>query len=74
MQYQMIYGHNANDTPGRLTLDADNDAESQKEVCDFVAQGYRNSTWGNITLTTGQIFGARNMDGSAVGRIVDLCN
>lgn len=70
-KYQIAYGHTMADcTPGTLTLAATNDDDAIRELCAFVADGYRNETWAALDLANGGGYTARNVRGNAVGQYI----
>lgn len=68
--YIARYAHSDEDTVGNLELNASTDAEAIAELKDFVTSGYRNGTWANVELSTGEAFGCRNRHGTAICQTV----
>lgn len=68
-EYTAIFAHGENDTPGKLSLLATNDAEAQKEIKQFVETGYRGRTWATVELSDGRLYNVKNIRGNAFARI-----
>lgn len=68
MEYTANFSHGENDVSGVLNLSAKTDDEAMDEVCNFVAQGYRNRTAASTELSDGSTYQAWNAHGQAKAR------
>lgn len=68
--YTMRYAHSDSDTPGSLRMLASNDRLAITEARQFCLNGYRNQTWANVALSTGQTYACRNVHGEVVSRML----
>lgn len=67
--YTARYGHNDNDMPGRITIQADSGEDAIAQAKAFVEAGQRNGTWISVTLSDTEVAGYRNVNGRAIGGI-----
>ena len=68
--YTATIGHQPDCIPGKLSIEALDDADAIRQVDAFVEDGYRNLTWANLSLQEREgAYAACNKHGLAVGNV-----